>query len=71
MGRAASPFAAAVAATANRQMRPRTMSGNHSLYRFLDCHCEKRSDEAIELDHHGALRAPRDDNRLHYTGDWY
>ena len=31
----------------------------------------KRSDEAIELDHHGALRAPRDDNRLHYTGDWY
>jgi len=29
---------------------------NVSLY--LDCHCEKRSDEAIELDHHGALRAP-------------
>ena len=25
-------------------------------------HCEKRSDEAIQLDRHGALRAPRDDN---------
>ena len=25
------------------------------------CHCEERSDEAIQLDRHGALRAPRDD----------
>ena len=26
-------------------------------------HCEERSDEAIQLDRHGALRAPRDDKR--------
>jgi hypothetical protein len=28
----------------------------------FSCHCEERSDEAIQLDRHGALRAPRDDN---------
>ena len=31
------------------------------------CHCEERSDEAIQLDRHGALRAPRDDKRV---GRW-
>jgi len=25
------------------------------------CHCEEFNDEAIQLDRHGALRAPRDD----------
>jgi len=38
---------------------------------FQYCHCEQRSDEAIELDRTGALRVPRDNNRLNYTGDWY
>jgi len=26
---------------------------------LFDCHCEERSDEAIYLDRHGALRASR------------
>jgi hypothetical protein len=37
----------------------------------IHCHCEERSDEAIQLDHHGALRAPRDDNSVKGKGDWY
>ena len=37
----------------------------------LDCHCEERSDEAIHLDRHGALRTPRDDKSLKAEGRWY
>ena len=37
----------------------------------LDCHCEERSDKAIQLDRHGALRAPRDDKSLKPTERWY
>jgi hypothetical protein len=33
------------------------------------CHCEERSDEAIQMDRHGALRAPRDDNSVKGKGD--
>ena len=33
-----------------------------------DGHCEERSDEAIPLDRHGALRAPRDDKSLNAEG---
>ncbi|HRG56145.1 MAG TPA: hypothetical protein PLG56_08910, partial [Lacunisphaera sp.] len=37
---------------------------------FSDRHCEERSDEAIQLDRHGALRAPRDDKSPKATGVW-
>ncbi|MEJ1973396.1 MAG: hypothetical protein WDM96_13325 [Lacunisphaera sp.] len=37
----------------------------------LPCHCEEQSDEAIQPDHRGALRAPRDDIRVKGQGDWY
>jgi hypothetical protein len=37
----------------------------------IHCHCEERSDEAIQMDRHGALRAPRDDNSVKGKGDWY
>jgi len=36
-----------------------------------DCHCEQRSDEAIQLDCRGALRAPRNDKPLEIKGRWY
>ena len=39
--------------------------------REIDCHCEEQSDEAIQLDRHGALRAPRDDKSLKLKGHWY
>jgi hypothetical protein len=35
----------------------------------IHCHCEERSDEAIQMDRHGALRAPRDDNSVKGKGD--
>jgi hypothetical protein len=38
---------------------------------FFDRHCEERSDEAIQLDGHGALRAPRHDKSLEATGLCY
>jgi hypothetical protein len=37
----------------------------------MDCHCEERSDEAIQLDRHGALRAPRDDKCPKHEKRWY
>ncbi len=47
----------------------------------IDCHCEEQSDEAIQLDRHGALppspsygetsRATRDDKSLKLKGHWY
>src|SRR5882757_5160167 len=35
------------------------------------CHCESLCDEVIQLDRHGALRAPRDDHDPEATDDWY
>jgi hypothetical protein len=37
----------------------------------IHCHCEEQSDEAIQMDRHGALRAPRDDNSVKGKGYWY
>ena len=37
----------------------------------MDRHCEEQSDEAIQLDRHGTLREPRDDNSLKHKGSWY
>src|SRR6187549_1774066 len=33
------------------------------------CHCEECNDEAIQLDRHGALRAPRDDINCNLIGE--
>jgi hypothetical protein len=38
---------------------PNYSTSNNTVADF--CHCEERSDEAIQLDRHGAFRAPRDD----------
>jgi hypothetical protein len=39
--------------------------------RKADGHGVKREDEAIQLDCHGAIRAPRNDKRLEIKGLWY